>query len=156
MKIFSARRLFKMLRGFALPLAVGVSAAASAAGATNVDSDGLAIQGYDPVAYFTEHKAVKGSAQFAAVSANATYWFASAENQQAFKSDPQKYTPQYGGYCAYGVAHGYKPKIDPTAFSIVEGKLYLNYSASVQGKWEKDIPAWIGKADEKWKTLEAQ
>ena len=74
----------------------------------------------------------------------------------AFKADPAKYEPQFGGYCAYGVAKGFKPDIDPTAFKIVDGKLYLNLSPAVQTRWLEDIPGYITQATKNWSTLKSQ
>jgi YHS domain-containing protein len=121
--------------------------------ALNLTSDGVAIKGHDPVAYFTMNKPVKGSPSFTAKHDGATYWFANAEHQQAFTAQPAKYVPQYGGYCAYGVAKGAKPDIDPTAFSVVEGKLYLNLNPDVQSRWLKDVPGYVKTADDNWKSL---
>ena len=82
-----------------------------------------------------------------------SWFFATKENQQLFEADPEKYAPQYGGYCAYGVAKGGLYKIEPEAWKIVEGKLYLNYSLKVQRDWTEDIPGYIEKADDKWPEL---
>ena len=116
----------------------------------NKDENNLAIQGYDPVAYFTEGKAVKGSDKFSIESEGAIYHFSSKENLKSFKSNPGKYTPQYGGFCAWAVSQGYTAAIDPDAWRIVDGKLYLNYSRGVQRRWEQDIPGNISKADANW------
>lgn len=124
-----------------------------AAGAINTNAGGVAIKGYDPVAYFTDNKAVLGKAEFSAKAAGATYQFASAANRDTFVANPAKYQPQYGGYCAYGVAQGYKPDIDPQAFSIVDGKLFLNFSPKVTKRWEQDIAGHIRSANENWKSL---
>lgn len=110
----------------------------------------VAVQGYDPVAYFSEGKATRGSAAFTAEYNGATFRFASAANRDAFVADPEKYAPQYGGYCAWAVSQGYHAKGDARFWKIVDGKLYLNYSASVQKKWEGDIPGFIAKGDEAW------
>lgn len=112
-----------------------------------------AIRGYDPVAYFAGGGPVKGSPQFTHQWRGATWHFASAENRDKFAAAPEKYAPQYGGYCAYGVAHGYAPEIDPAAWSIVEGKLYLNYSLGVRERWNKDIPGYIRRADANWPAV---
>lgn len=111
---------------------------------------GAAIRGYDPVAYFTDAKPVKGSEQFTYPWRGATWRFASAENRDRFAAAPQKYAPQYGGYCAYGVAGGYAVSIDPAAWSVVDGKLFLNYSTGVRADWVKDTPGYIRKADSNW------
>lgn len=113
------------------------------------DRDG-AIRGYDPVAYFAKTGPAKGSRQFSHQWRGATWYFASAENRDKFAASPEQFAPQYGGYCAYGVAHGYAPEIDPAAWSIVDGKLYLNYSLRVRESWNKDIPGYIRRADANW------
>jgi len=116
---------------------------------------GAAIRGYDAVAYFTEGKPVAGSRQFTHQWKGATWRFASARNRDAFAAAPEKYAPQYGGYCAYGVANGYTVSTVPEAWSVVGGKLYLNYSLGVRADWLKDIPGHIRKADANWpKALE--
>lgn len=118
------------------------------------DADG-AIRGYDPVAYFVDRKPVKGSKQFTHRWRGADWRFASAENRDRFAAMPEKYAPQYGGYCAYGVAQGYAVKIEPEAWSIVDGKLFLNFSPGVQADWQKDVPGYVRKADANWpKVLE--
>ena len=113
------------------------------------DSAG-AIRGYDPVAYFTQGRPVKGSPVFTHRWNGATWRFASAENRDRFAAAPQTYAPQYGGYCAYGVAGGYAVKIEPDAWSVVDGKLYLNYDRRVQADWQKDVPGYVRKADANW------
>lgn len=116
---------------------------------------GAAIRGYDPVAFFTEGKPAEGSRQFTHQWKGATWRFASARNRDAFAAAPEKYAPQYGGYCAYGVANGYTVSTVPEAWSVVAGKLYLNYSLGVRADWLKDIPGHIRKADANWpKALE--
>ena len=132
------------------------AAAAHAAGESNLDSSGLALKGYDPVAYFTEKKPLKGKVEFTAQHEGATYRFASAANRDAFAAAPQKYAPQYGGYCAFGVAGGYKAPIEPDAWTVVDGKLYLNYNRSVRSKWSSDIPGFVRKADANWPTVSAK
>lgn len=116
---------------------------------------GDAIRGYDPVAYFTEGKPVKGSDEFSYDYKGTTWLFASAENKRAFEEKPEKYAPQYGGYCAWAVSQGYTASIDPDAWTIVDGRLYLNYSKSVQETWSQDVTGNIRKADANWpKVLE--
>jgi YHS domain-containing protein len=122
---------------------------AAEAGIVNTEN-GVAIKGYDPVAYFTQHQAVKGSAAFQAGYDGATYWFASAEDKALFEQQPAHYAPRYDGFCAFGAAQGHKADIDPTAFSIIGGQLYLNYSHDVQAQWKTDIPGYIAKADQSW------
>ncbi len=114
---------------------------------------GKAIRGYDPVAYFSQAKAVKGSSDFKFEWNEATWHFSSQDNLNLFKSNPDKYAPQYGGYCAWAVSKGYTAKIDPNAWHIFEDKLYLNYSKSVQQTWQQDIPGNVTKADMNWPKL---
>jgi YHS domain-containing protein len=111
---------------------------------------GVAVGGYDPVAYFTERRPVKGSPEFTLEHEGATWRFASAANRDAFKADPAKYAPQYGGYCAWAVASGYTAKGDPEAWTVSGGKLYLNYNQSVRRGWEQDILGNVKKGDANW------
>jgi len=108
------------------------------------------LSGYDPVAYFTDGKAVRGSGFHVTVQDGVTYAFASDEHKTLFKQSPEKYMPAYGGYCAYGVALAKKFVADPEVWKIVGGKLYLNLDKGIQQKWEKDIPGYITKAEKNW------
>jgi YHS domain-containing protein len=115
------------------------------------EKDGVALRGYDPVSYFTVSKPQQGVSAHAHVYKGSTFWFASEQNRKAFAADPEKYAPQFGGYCAYGVASGgYKVSTQPEAFAVVAGKLYLNYNTEVQKLWQKDVPGFIATADKKW------
>lgn len=114
---------------------------------------GLAISGYDPVAYFSLGAPTPGSAEFTYEWMGATWRFASAANRDAFRADPERYAPQYGGYCAWAVAHGKTASVDPEAWKIVDGKLYLNYSRDIQKQWEGDVPGNIRRADGNWPGL---
>ena len=114
---------------------------------------GLAVHGYDVVAYFTEGQPTRGRAKYSTVYNDATYRFASESHLDAFEDDPEKYLPQYGGYCAYGVAVGAKFDGDPHLWRVVAGKLYLNLNEDVQAAWEKDIPGYIKKADRNWTRI---
>ncbi|MGQ0554540.1 MAG: YHS domain-containing (seleno)protein [Nitrospiraceae bacterium] len=127
-----------------------------ASAAQFLERNGLAIDGHDPVAYFTEQKPVKGSPEFRVEFEGSTFQFASAVHRDAFVADPSKYVPQYGGYCAYGMARGYKAKIDPAAFTVVSHKLYLNYSDAVRSRWLGDVPGYIQKADANWPEVQKQ
>lgn len=117
-------------------------------------SDG-AVQGYDVVAYFTESKPVKGKKEFIANHAGEAWYFASAENLNTFKASPEKYVPQFGGYCAYGMSRGYKAKTDPEAWTIVAGKLYLNYNLEVRKIWNEKQDELINKANTNWPTVKS-
>jgi YHS domain-containing protein len=117
-------------------------------------ADSVAIRGYDPVAYFTEGRPVKGEPRFRHEWNGATWQFASRENLERFSADPARYAPQFGGFCAYGVSRGYKVGTDPDAFTVHDGKLYLNYSLPVQDTWRQDTDAYIGQGRANWETLE--
>ncbi len=119
----------------------------------NKDGKGIALKGYDVVAYFRQSQPVKGSSQFSFKWMEATWLFSSAANRDQFAADPQRYAPHYGGYCAYAVSQGHTASIDPEAWRIVDGKLYLNYSKGVQRLWEKDTTGYIQKADQNWPGL---
>lgn len=121
--------------------------------AQNNLKDGVAIQGYDPVAYFVEGKAVLGLNEIKTKYVNATYYFATEANKEEFVKNPNKFVPQYGGYCAFGLSKGYKAPIDPKAFTIVEDKLYLNYSLDVKAEWMKQREERIVKANENWEKI---
>lgn len=151
-------RPFTNLFVFSL-IAVGIIIGAGAAMAEsriNETFTGKAIDGYDPVAYFTQSKPVEGMSEFSHEWNGATWLFASAANQQAFAKDPEKFAPKYGGYCAWAVSEGYTADIDPDAWKIVEGALYLNYSKEVQATWEKDIPGNIVKANKNWPGIQSK
>ena len=119
----------------------------------NTTFTGVAIKGYDPVAYFTVGKPTKGNSDFSYDWNGAEWRFATAVNRDLFKADPVKYAPQYGGYCAWAVSRGYTAGIDPDAWKIVNQRLYLNYSLKVQAQWSEDIPGNIAKAEENWPKL---
>ncbi|MCH9809298.1 MAG: YHS domain-containing protein [Alphaproteobacteria bacterium] len=114
---------------------------------------GVAVGGYDPVAYFTAGKPVKGKSTLTHEYQGATWRFSSEQNLAAFKSEPAKYAPQYGGYCAWAVSQGYTAKGDPNAWKVVNGKLYLNYNRSVQRTWQRNAKGNIKKADANWPTV---
>lgn len=144
-----------LVRIAALLVAFATAGVAVAQKAEIFSAGGAAIRGYDPVAYFTEGKPVKGTAKFAYRWKGATWRFASAANRERFAAAPEQYAPQYGGYCAYGVAGGYTVKTEPDAWSVVDGKLYLNYDRSVRASWVKDTPGYIRQANANWpKALE--
>jgi YHS domain-containing protein len=121
----------------------------------NADANDLAISGYDTVAYFTKGSPVKGKGKFSATYKGAIYHFATAENRDLFKSDPEHYAPQYGGYCAMGVALSQKFDVDPKAWRIVDNKLYLNLNKDVQKKWATDIPGHLSESERNWNGIEA-
>jgi YHS domain-containing protein len=120
----------------------------------NLDDNGLAIKGYDPVCYFTANKAVKGSESIALTTEGATYHFATTQDRDLFKANPEKYAPQYGGWCAYAMgANGDKVNIDPGTFELLNGKLYLFYNQyfnNTRKTWDKDVKNLKAQADIHW------
>lgn len=112
--------------------------------------DGIALRGYDSVAYHTEGQPVHGSAEYSYEYKGATWQFASAKNRDLFAANPEKYAPQYGGYCAYGLSKGYAVETQPDAFAVRDGKLYFNYNQEVLKTWKKDPEGYIVKADKNW------
>jgi YHS domain-containing protein len=134
-------------------LLLTLTTVSAAAQAVNLDKANLGLYGYDAVAYQTENAARKGSPTFSATHDGGTYLFATAANRDAFVANPDKYLPAYGGYCAYGVSRGHKVKVDPEAYRVVDGKVYLNYDKGVQKQWLQDIPGNIAKAETNWPGL---
>jgi hypothetical protein len=116
----------------------------------NTTWTGVAIKGYDAVAYFTDAKPVEGDERFEFEWNGATWRFVSAANRDRFAAEPARFAPRFGGYCAWAVSRGYTAGIDPAAWKVVDGKLYLNYSLKVQKEWEADIPGNIAKAEANW------
>lgn len=139
-----------LLVGLALLILLLVPAAFADEPEIYTGRNGLAVGGYDTVAYFSQNEPVKGSADFTLDYKSATWRFSSQENLAAFKADPQAFAPRYGGYCAWAVAMGKLVKGNPKVWTIHEGALYLNVNKDTQKKWLKDIPGFIEKADENW------
>lgn len=125
----------------------------SSASAVNVDAGSLALKGHDPVAYFTASAPTLGKARFTAQHLGATYRFASAANRDAFVANPAKYAPAYGGFCAMGVALEKKLDVDPRAWRVVDGRLYLNVNKDVQKRWLDDVPGNLANAERNWPRL---
>lgn len=115
-----------------------------------------AIRGFDPVSYFTENKPQKGKPEISTSYNNANWYFVSSNNRELFKANPEKYAPQFGGYCAFGMSRGYKAETQPDAWTIVEGKLYLNYNTKVREEWNKRQVEFISKASTNWITVKDQ
>lgn len=150
-RILIARRLFASLAAFAL------TPAAQAVEPINKTYFGnLALGGYDAVAYFDEGKPVEGKKEIATEWNGAMWRFATADHRDRFRAEPEKYAPQYGGYCAWAVSQGYTANGDPKVWRIVDGKLYLNYDEKVMRTWEEDVPGNIAKADQAWPKLLAE
>lgn len=134
----------------ATPVVVAFASPAFAEEPPVFSEGGVAIKGTDPVAYFTDEKPVEGSAEFAHDWNGSTWHFASAANRDSFAADPEAYAPQFGGYCAYAVSRGYTASISPNAWTIHDGKLYLNFNRSVRALWSRDIPGNIEKGNANW------
>ena len=148
------RRIFAAAVACAAASLVAVSLNADPKRVVNTGGRGeLAVKGYDVVAYVEESKPVAGRAEFEYRWNGAVWRFASAANRDAFSRDPQMYAPQFGGYCAYAVSRGYTADIDPTAWRIVDGKLYLNYSKRAQHLWEEDLRGNIAKGEANWPAV---
>ena len=141
-----------LLSGVALSVALATSAMAAGV-ELNASSTGLAMQGYDPVAYFTDGAPAKGSYKITTVFNDATYRFASEEHKAQFEANPEAYLPAYGGYCAFGTAMGFKFDGDPEYWKIVDNKLYLNLSKDIQTRWEGNIPGFVQDANGHWENI---
>ena len=136
-----------------LVLASNALSAKSPVDPVNHDRNGLAIKGYDAVGYFEQKRPVQGSTNFTYQWNGGTWQFESAQSRDLFISSPEKYAPQYGGYCAWAVSNNYTAPIDPEAWKIIDGKLYLNYSKRVQRMWEPEAARRIVDADRNWPGL---
>src|SRR4030095_17123656 len=121
----------------------------------NIDETGLTIEGYDPVAYVTERKPVKGDSRFTAEYNGATFQFASAEHKTLFKNAPEKYAPQYGAFCGYAVSIGKLRPVDPTVYQIDNGRLILQHTKEAYDLFNKNLKASVVKADNNWPGLES-
>lgn len=128
----------------------------SSTAAINVEKGAVILHGYDPVAYFTMGKPAKGNAKYSTTYRGAVYYFASKANRTMFLADPAHYAPQFGGFCAMGVALGKKLDVDPNQFKVVDGRLYLNVNADVFKKWSQDIPGNIARANENWPAIKGR
>ena len=148
------RRLLALLiLAFGLVLAAAPSVAADPAPPVNADAQGLAIGGYDPTAYFTAGRAVRGAAAHEYRWNGATWRFASAEARARFVADPEAYAPAYGGYCAWAISQNYIAPGDPNVWRIVDGRLYLNFNARAKELWEMDVAGAIARGNANWPTV---
>jgi len=129
--------------------------AAPAAAQPVFQDNGLAIRGFDAVAYHFLRTPRRGDARFTQHWRGAAWRFATAAHAAAFAADPERFAPAYGGFCAWAVAQGYTAPIDPAAWAVFDGRLYLNYDPSIQRRWERDIPGHIARADRNWPRLAA-
>jgi YHS domain-containing protein len=122
----------------------------------SADENDVAISGYDTVSYFTDGKPTHGSSKYTATYKHAIYQFSNAENRNTFRANPEYYAPQYGGYCAMGVALEKKLTVDPTAWYIEENKLYLNLNKAVQKKWLSDVSGNLETSEHNWPEIKNQ
>lgn len=149
-------KTLKAIRHALFVIALSALATTAYAGANaNVDKSGTALQGYDPVAFFTDGKPVLGQEKFHSSYHGATYRFASADHEAVFEKDPAKYEPQFGGYCAYGVSKGHLAPVKIDAFQIVNGRLLMQYDSEVKKEFNKDQPGNLQAADKNWPKVSA-
>lgn len=154
---FSRRMMLWMVPGATVAVPMGAMLFPGPARAAQVNAeDGVAVRGTDVVAYVTDRRPVPGRPEFTHQWQGATWRFASAANRDRFAAEPTRFAPAYGGFCAYAVSEGYTAPIDPAAWRIVDGRLYLNYDLSVRRRWERDIPGRIARADANWPELAAR
>jgi YHS domain-containing protein len=142
-----------LLRAMVLLFVLATALFAQRAPAIYMTKASLALSGYDAVSYFKDKKPVVGKPEFSYKWMDVTWRFSSAENRDAFKNAPERYAPQYGGYCAFGTSQGHLVPGDPQAWKVVDDKLYLNYNKDVQKFWLQDVPGNIEKADENYPKL---
>lgn len=142
------------IRSLIIVFAALVGGATNTALAEGLPVNAVAVRGYDVVAYFTDSEAVQGSNDFYAVHDGLVYLFNNGEHRTAFIEDPVRYLPAFGGYCAMGMVFSKKVQIDPEAWHIEDGKLYLNLSKAVQAHWRKDVPGNISKAEGNWAKVQ--
>jgi YHS domain-containing protein len=149
----STNQHMKKLSAFLLAVGFSFGVFAQTKTLLNLDKSGVAIQGYDPIAFFSDHHPMMGKPEFTSHADGATYYFASKEHKALFDKDPMKYEPCFGGYCAYGVSHNKLAHVDVEAFQIVDGKLYMQYSKSVRDSFNEDQKGNLGKANQNWPSL---
>jgi hypothetical protein len=140
-------------RGLFIVLVAAIVVVPTTIRSVSAEPNRVAIKGYDPVAYFTEGRPVPGKPDYQHVWQDAQWRFSSAANRDLFASSPDRYAPQYGGFCALGITNGMKAEVDPQAWTIVDGRLYLNYSQDARDRWRQNAMAHIKAADEKWTAL---
>ena len=140
-------------QSFLLIVLCAASSFASGKQLVNLDSGGIAIQGYDPVAFFTQHKPIKGVPPFRSDYNGARYLFSSFEDKAVFDKEPSKYEPQFGGYCAYGVSRGNRAPIKIEAWQIVNDRLLMQYDLDIKDAFNKDQQGTLKKADQNWPRL---
>jgi YHS domain-containing protein len=139
-----------------LALLIIIASVVHADEVVNIDKSGLALQGYDPVGYFTDSKPVKGSSEFTASYKGATYQFASAEHRDMFQQNPAKYEPQFGGFCGYAASINKLAPIEVDKFQVLHDRLVLQHNQKAWDLWHKDVEGNLKKADANWPTLSQQ
>ncbi len=153
----SRRSMLWIIPGATVAVPLGALLLPHESRAAQVNAEGgVAVRGTDVVAYATRGRAVAGSAAFTHDWRGATWRFATAAHRDLFAADPERYAPAYGGFCAFAVSEGYTAPIDPNAWRIVDGRLYLNFNQSVQRRWEGDIPGRIARGNANWPALAAR
>lgn len=155
MPSLTAKTITRILSTF-LMAAAAVSVFADSAKMAATGPDNVAIKGYDTVAYFTDGRAMKGKSEFAATWNEVEWHFANAAHRSLFAENPERYAPQFGGFCASGLSQGKKAVADPEAWTIVDGKLYINFSKGARDRWRKDKAKNIKKAEENWAEFQKQ
>lgn len=144
-----------LLIGLFIGIGVALAACSTSESAlgVNTGSDGVALRGFDAVAYFAVDNAVKGDPKFEYVWNGAKWLFSSEDNMRKFQANPETYAPQFGGYCSFAVSEGYTADADPEAWKVVDGKLYLNYNKQVREKWEGNQGDRIEKGKANWQSF---
>lgn len=148
------RKLLFLIFVLVIAAAIGACTVENTSLGINTSADGLALRGYDTVAYFAAENAVKGDAKYEYVWNGAKWLFSSEENMKAFQSNPDAYAPEFGGYCSYAVSEGYTADADPEAWKVVDGKLYLNYNQKVREKWEEKQTERIENGKTNWQEFQ--
>ena len=147
-----SRRLF-LSSAISTPIALTLATPARATSPAIFSRRGIAINGYDPVAYFISSEPVRGNPDLTVDWKNVTWQFSNLENKDIFLSNPKGYVPQYGGYCAYAAAHNEVASTTAQAWTVYQGRLYLNYSLDVRDLWQRDIPGHIMRANSNWPAI---
>ncbi|MBK9163639.1 MAG: YHS domain-containing protein [Acidobacteria bacterium] len=154
--IVTGKRILILTAAIAAAAIIGACSKQNTQLGFNASADGLALEGYDAVAYFVVGSAAKGDPRFKHVWNGVTWYFSSEENMKTFQAEPERYAPQYGGYCSYAVSEGYTADGDPEAWKIVDGKLYLNYNMDVKATWEKKQSERIENANKNWEAFKTK
>ena len=150
------RKFFLLTTLIGIAFALAACSKSESALGTNTDANGLALRGFDAVAYFAVDNAVKGNPKYEYVWTGAKWIFSSEENMKQFQANPEAYAPQFGGYCSFAVSEGYTADGDPEAWKVVDGKLYLNYNKQVREKWEMNQNERIEKGKANWQSFKTK